>query len=56
MSKHQGAGFGYVGAVNYTPGYKLGKEIINRYAFGEGIGRWSGGCSRSQAAANAPKE
>lgn len=36
MSKYQGAGFGYVGAVNYTAGYKLGKEIINRYGFGEG--------------------
>lgn len=36
MAKYQGAGFGYVGAVNYTAGYKLGKEIINRYAFGEG--------------------
>lgn len=36
MAKYQGAGFGYVGAVNYTAGYKLGKEIINRYGFGEG--------------------
>lgn len=36
MEKYQGTGFGYVGAVNYTAGYKLGKEIIRRYGFTTG--------------------
>ena len=36
MGKYQGKGFGYVGAVNYTAGYKLGKEIINRFGFTTG--------------------
>jgi simple sugar transport system substrate-binding protein len=36
LAKYQSEGFGYVGAVNYTAGYKLGKEIIRRYGFGEG--------------------
>ena len=36
MGKYQSGGFGYVGAVNYTAGYKLGKEILNRYDLAEG--------------------
>ena len=32
----QGNGFGYVGAVNYTAGYKLGKEILARFDLQEG--------------------
>ncbi len=31
LSKYQGNGFGYVGAVNYTAGYNLGKEAIRRF-------------------------
>jgi simple sugar transport system substrate-binding protein len=31
-----GSGFGYVGASNYTAGYALGQEAINRFGFGEG--------------------
>ena len=36
MGKYQSGGFGYVGAVNYTAGYKLGKEILNRYELAPG--------------------
>jgi simple sugar transport system substrate-binding protein len=36
MGKYQGMGFGYVGAVNYTAGYKLGKELLNRFGFQAG--------------------
>lgn len=36
MAKYQGNGFGYVGAVNYTAGYKLGKELLNRFGFQAG--------------------
>ncbi|MBK8046299.1 MAG: substrate-binding domain-containing protein [Anaerolineales bacterium] len=31
FSKYQGNGFGYVGAVNYTAGYNLGKEAVKRF-------------------------
>jgi simple sugar transport system substrate-binding protein len=33
MEKYQGNGFGYVGAVNYDAGYKLGKEAVRRFGF-----------------------
>jgi simple sugar transport system substrate-binding protein len=36
MEKFQGNGFGYVGAVNYDAGYKLGKEAVRRFGFVEG--------------------
>lgn len=36
MDKYQGNGFGYVGAVNYDAGYKLGKEAVRRFGFVEG--------------------
>ncbi len=29
-------GFGYVGAENYSAGYSLGQEAINRFGYGEG--------------------
>ncbi|HSN78174.1 MAG TPA: substrate-binding domain-containing protein [Anaerolineae bacterium] len=31
FAKYQGNGFGYVGAVNYTAGYNLGKEAVRRF-------------------------
>ena len=31
MAQFQGNGFGYVGAVNYTAGYNLGKEAVKRF-------------------------
>ena len=31
-----GRGFGYVGAVNYTAGYNLGKEAVKRFALKSG--------------------
>jgi simple sugar transport system substrate-binding protein len=36
MSKYQGRGFGYVGAVNYTAGYNLGKEAVARFGLQSG--------------------
>ena len=36
FAKYQGNGFGYVGAVNYTAGYNLGKEAVNRFKLGSG--------------------
>ena len=36
MSKYLGGGFGYVGAVNYTAGYNLGKEAVARFGLKEG--------------------
>lgn len=36
MSKYQGKGFGYVGAVNYTAGFNLGKEAIARFGLKSG--------------------
>ena len=36
FSKYQGNGFGYVGAVNYTAGYNLGKEAVRRFELGSG--------------------
>lgn len=36
FAKYQGKGFGYVGAVNYTAGYNLGKEAVNRFGLGSG--------------------
>ncbi len=36
FSKYQGNGFGYVGAVNYTAGYNLGKEAVKRAALKSG--------------------
>lgn len=36
FGKYQGNGFGYVGAVNYTAGYNLGKEAVNRFGLGAG--------------------
>ena len=32
FDKYQGNGFGYVGAVNYTAGFNLGKEAVKRFA------------------------
>jgi len=31
FGKYMGNGFGYVGAVNYTAGYNLGKEAVKRF-------------------------
>ena len=36
FDKYQGNGFGYVGAVNYTAGYNLGKEAVKRFALQSG--------------------
>jgi simple sugar transport system substrate-binding protein len=36
FAKYQGNGFGYVGAVNYTAGYNLGKEAARRFELGDG--------------------
>jgi simple sugar transport system substrate-binding protein len=36
QDRYLGSGFGYVGASNYTAGYALGQEAINRFGFGEG--------------------
>ena len=36
FGKYQGNGFGYVGAVNYTAGYNLGKEAVRRFELGSG--------------------
>jgi len=36
FGKYQGNGFGYVGAVNYTAGYNLGKEAVKRFALTSG--------------------
>ncbi len=36
FAKYQSKGFGYVGAVNYTAGYNLGKEAVNRFGLGAG--------------------
>ncbi len=36
FGKYQGKGFGYVGAVNYTAGYNLGKEAVARFALQSG--------------------
>jgi simple sugar transport system substrate-binding protein len=36
FAKYQGNGFGYVGAVNYTAGYNLGKEAVRRFELGSG--------------------
>lgn len=36
FSKYQGRGFGYVGAVNYTAGYNLGKEAVARFGLQSG--------------------
>jgi simple sugar transport system substrate-binding protein len=36
FAKYQGNGFGYVGAVNYTAGYNLGKEAVRRFEMGSG--------------------
>ena len=35
-SKYVGNGFGYVGAENYSAGYKLGAEAVNRFGLGAG--------------------
>jgi simple sugar transport system substrate-binding protein len=35
-AKYGSNGFGYVGAENYSAGYSLGREIINRYGFSDG--------------------
>ena len=35
-ARYKANGFGYVGAENYSAGFALGLEIINRYDFGEG--------------------
>src|SRR4051812_37070037 len=36
FAKYQGNGFGYVGAVNYTAGYNLGKEAVKRFNLQKG--------------------
>lgn len=36
FGKYQGNGFGYVGAVNYTAGYNLGKEAVKRFGLQSG--------------------
>jgi simple sugar transport system substrate-binding protein len=36
FGKYQGRGFGYVGAVNYTAGYNLGKEAVARFGLQSG--------------------
>jgi simple sugar transport system substrate-binding protein len=36
FAQYQGNGFGYVGAVNYTAGYNLGKEAVRRFELGSG--------------------
>jgi len=36
FAKYQGDGFGYVGAVNYTAGYNLGKEALKRFGLKSG--------------------
>jgi simple sugar transport system substrate-binding protein len=36
LAKYQGQGFGYVGAVNYTAGYNLGKEAVSRFGLQSG--------------------
>jgi simple sugar transport system substrate-binding protein len=36
MDKYLGRGFGYVGAVNYTAGYNLGKEAVARFGLQSG--------------------
>ncbi len=33
---YKGAGFGYVGAQNYSAGFNLGTEAVSRFGFGEG--------------------
>jgi len=35
-SRFKGSGFGYVGAENYSAGFAVGQEAINRFGFGEG--------------------
>lgn len=35
-ARHKGSGFGYVGAENYSAGFNLGQEAINRFGYGEG--------------------
>jgi simple sugar transport system substrate-binding protein len=36
FAKYQSKGFGYVGAVNYTAGYNLGKEAVARFGLQSG--------------------
>jgi simple sugar transport system substrate-binding protein len=36
FGQYQGRGFGYVGAVNYTAGYNLGKEAVARFGLQSG--------------------
>lgn len=36
FANYQSQGFGYVGAVNYTAGYKLGKEAVTRFGLQSG--------------------
>jgi simple sugar transport system substrate-binding protein len=36
FGKYQSKGFGYVGAVNYTAGYNLGKEAVARFGLQSG--------------------
>ena len=36
FGNYQGNGFGYVGAVNYTAGYNLGKEAVKRFGLQSG--------------------
>ncbi|MBZ0295316.1 MAG: substrate-binding domain-containing protein [Anaerolineae bacterium] len=35
-SRYKSSGFGYVGAENYSAGYALGQEAVNRFGYGEG--------------------
>jgi simple sugar transport system substrate-binding protein len=36
FAKYQSNGFGYVGAINYTAGYNLGKEAVTRFGLQSG--------------------
>ncbi len=36
FNQYQGNGFGYVGAVNYTAGFNLGKEAVKRFGLQSG--------------------
>jgi simple sugar transport system substrate-binding protein len=36
QAKYGGSGFGYVGAINYSAGYNLGKEAVTRSGLGAG--------------------
>jgi len=36
QAQYGGNGFGYVGAINYSAGYNLGKEAVTRSGLGEG--------------------